>query len=268
MSLKENLKRKMTIDRLSRAVSKSMPSPGGSTRKIDKESMRKLISFTPFVEKKTRDLELYFREFEPGVGDVLCLDNELPLYSNAMVEDVALRRSPEVKEMVSIRNIIKILNDKDILNCKGSDAVQYITDRALELLDLTFNKEDVEEMANDGVDALVRADSDDVMETLELFVELLGYASVPAAALVNDFVMFGYHHEAGNGKQIFGPIVMYNDKTNVLRLIKQTVSISDPAAQTLIAGVALGEMDPDGEGPQVFQFLQDAALDMDRPTIH
>jgi len=267
MSLKENLMKKMTIDRLSRAVSKSIPPPGG-TRKIDKESMRKLISFTPFVLNKTRDLEIYFRELEPGVGDVLSLDNELPLFSNTTVEDVALRRNPEVKEMISIRNIIKILNDKDILNCKGSEALRYITDRALELLDLSFSKGDVEEMANDGIDGLVRADSEAVMETLELFVELLGYQSVPAAALVNDYVMFGYHHEAGNGRETFGPIVMYNDKANILRLIKQTVSVDDPIAQTLIAGVALGEMDPDGEGPRVFQFLQDAALDMDRPTVH
>ncbi|MDY6990474.1 MAG: hypothetical protein SWQ30_20725, partial [Thermodesulfobacteriota bacterium] len=95
---------------------------------------------------------------------------------------------------------------------------------------------------------------------LELFVELLGYEPVPAAVLVNDYVMYGHQHEGGNGRQSYGPIVMYNDGANVLRMIKQAVFMDDPGAQTLIPGVALGEIEPDAEGGEVFRFLKQAAL--------
>lgn len=267
MSLKENLKKKILIDSLARAVSQSIGPPSGP-RRIDKENMRKLLTFTSFVLEKRRDLELYFRELEPGLGEVLSLDNELPVYGPTSLEDVALRRSPELKEMISIRNVIKILNVKDILLCNGRDAVGYIQDRALELLDLSFDEKDVDELAEEGIDALVRADSEGVMEILDLFVELLGYRAVPAEVLVNDYVMFGSHHEAEDGREAFGPIIMYNDRTNMLRLIKETISADDPLANVKIPSVALGDIEPDAEGYQVFHFLKEAALRKERPTLH
>lgn len=259
MALKENLKKKILTERLSRTVCQSIGSPG-STRKIDKESMRKLLALSPFVPEKRRDLELYFRELEPGIGEVISLDNELPLYGNTVVDDVALRRSPEVKGMLNIRNIIKILSDKDIRICKGSDTVLHVQNLALGLLDLSFGEEDMQELVNDGIDAMAREDSDAALETLELFVELLGYKPVPADVLANDHVMYGDQHDGGNGRQSYGPIVMYNDKTNVLRLIKQTVFIDDPETQTLIQDVVLGKIEPDAEGGEVFRFLQQTAL--------
>ena len=60
----------------------------------------------------------------------------------------------------------------------------YVRNMAVELLDLSFDEKDVDDMAEVGTDALVRADSDGVMEILDLFVELLGYRAVPAAVLV------------------------------------------------------------------------------------
>ena len=259
MAFKENLKKKILTNRLSRTVSRSIGS-SGSIKNIDKESMRKLLALTPFVLEKRRDLELYFRELEPGIGEVISLDNELPLYGKTNIDDVALRRSPEVKEMVHIRNIIKILSDKDIRICKGSDTVHHVQNLALGLLDLSFGEEDMQELVNDGIDAVAREDFDAVLKTLELFVELLGYQPVPAAVVVSDYVIYGDQHEGRNGRQNYGPIVMYNDKTNVLRMIKQTVFMDDPEAQTLIPGVALGEIEPDAEGGEVFRFLQQTVL--------
>ncbi len=267
MSFKENLKKKMLIDSLSKTVSATIGSPG-KPRKIDKESMRKLLSFSPFVLEKRRDLELYFRQLEPGTGEILVLDNVLPLYGKTTVDDVTLRKSPELKEMISIRNIIKILSDSDVLMCNGRDALRYVHDRALDLLDLRFEESDIEEMANDGIDALTIGDSEAVMETLDLFVEVLGYESCPAAVLVNDYLMFGSHHEAEDGRETFGPIIMYNDRTNILRLIKKTVSVDDPIEQMVIPGVALGEAEPDAEGYRVFQFLKEAVLKKERPVLH
>jgi hypothetical protein len=227
-----------------------------------------LLSLTPFILEEQRDLELYFRELESGLGEVLCLDNELPVYQNTTLDDVGLRRSPELKEMISIRNVVKILNVKDILLCNGRDAVDYVQNLAVDLLDLSFDEKDVDDMAEEGTNALVKADSDGVMEILDLFVELLGYRAVPAAVLVNDYVMFGEHHDLGLGKEAFGPIIMYNDKTNILRLIKDPISIDDPLANVKIPGVALGDAEPDAEAYQVFRFLKDAALKKEPRTLH
>ena len=175
MSFKDNLKKKMLIDTLSRTVSQSI----GSTErpwKVDKETMRRLLSLSPFVLEKRRNLELYFRQVEPGIGEILVLDNELPLYGKTTLDDVTLRKSPVLKEMISIRNVIKILHDSDVIMSKGRDALRYVHDRALDLLDLRFEEKDIEEMVNDGIDALARGDSEAVMETLDLFVELLTFS--------------------------------------------------------------------------------------------
>jgi nitroreductase len=255
------------IDTLSRTVSQSI----GSTErpwKVDKETMRRLLSLSPFVLEKRRDLELYFRQVEPGIGEILVLDNELPLYGKTTLDDVTLRKSPVLKEMISIRNVIKILHDSDVIMSKGRDALRYVHDRALDLLDLRFEEKDIEEMANDGIDALAREDSEVVMETLDLFVELLGYESVPAAVLVDDCVMFGSRHEAEDGKEAFNPIIMYNDRTNILRLIEGTVHVDDPLEQELIPRVALGEVEPDAEGDRVFRFLKEAVMKKERPVLH
>ena len=267
MSFKENLKKKMLIDSLSKTVSPTIGSPE-KHRKVDKGTMRKLLSLSPFVLEKRRDLELYFRQLEPGMAEILVLDNELPLYGKTTLDDVVLRKSPELKEMISLRNIIKILHDSDVVMCKGRDALRYVHDCALDLLDLRFEEKDIEEIANDGNDALARGDSEAVIETLDLFIELLGYESVPAAVLVNDYVMFGSHYEAEAGRETFGPIIMYNDRTNILRLIKRRVSVDDPVEQMVIPGVALGEEEPDAEGYWVFQFLKEEVLKKERPTLH
>lgn len=267
MSFKENLRKKILIDRLLKTVSPSIGTPGRS-RKVDKATMRQLLSLSPFVLEKRRDLELYFRQLEPGKGEVLVLDNELPLYGKTTLDDVTLRKSPELKEMISIRNIIKILSDSDVLMCKGRDALLYVHDRALDLLDLSFEEKDIEEMVNDGLEALAKGDPEAVTETLDLFVEVLGYESVPAEVLVNDYIMFGSHYEAEDVMEIFDSIIMYNYRANILRLIKETVSVDDPVGQELILKVATGEAEPDAEGYHVFQFLREAVLRKERPVLH
>ena len=267
MSFKENLKTKILIDSLAKTAYPTIGA-SGTYRKVDKETIRKLLSLSPFVLEKRRDLDLYFRELEPGIGEVLVLDNELPLYGNTSLDDVTLRKSPELKEMVKIRNVIKILSDSDILMYKGREALRYVHDRALDLLDLRYQPSDIEELADEGLEAFARADSEAVMETLNLFVEILAYQAVPAEALVNDYVMFGAYRQEEGDREAFGPIIMYNDTTNTLRVIDRTVLVDDPIQRDTIAGVALGEVEPNLEGHAVFGFLKEEVLKKKQPTIH
>lgn len=267
VSFKENLVKKILIDGLSKTVSGSIGSPG-LPRKIDKEAMKQLLALSPFVLEKRRDLELYFREFNPGVGQILVLDNELPLYGETSLDDVMLRRSPELKEMISIRNVIKILNDSDILMSKGRESVTYIRDRALELLDLRYDRKDIEALANDGIEALVSADHAAVEDILALFVEILGYETLPAEITVNDFVMFGAHHGRSGQDERYGPVIMYNNKTNALRFIRHQIPLDDPVAKDRILSVALGQTEPDAEEMRAFHALTEEVLKRRSPTVH
>jgi hypothetical protein len=152
--------------------------------------------------------------------------------------------------------------------CKGREALRYVQDRALELLDLRYEANDIEGIADEGIEALARGDSEGVMETLDLFVEMLEYESVPAEVLVNDYVMFGACHKAQNGRESFGPIIMYNDRTNTLRLIKQKVPVDDRIEIDVIPRVALGEQEPGAEGYEAIRFLKNEVLKKERPTVH
>ena len=112
MSFKDELLKKLRINQLSRKVLVSI----GSTEsglKIDKDAMRSLLEMGPYQYQKERDLDLYIQKGDGERSRILVLDNELPIYETT-VEDVLIRKSPYTKEMLSIRNIFKILNDSDV----------------------------------------------------------------------------------------------------------------------------------------------------------
>ncbi len=268
MSFKENLKKKILIDGLAGTASLSVGTLQ-MPHKVDKNAVRELLSLSPFIMKKRRDLELYFLEVEGGTGEIVVLDNDLPLYAHTTVDDVILRRSPELKEMISIRNIIKILNDSDILLHKGRETLRHIQKRALELLDLRYEKADIKQLADEGLEALAGASSDQVMELLDLFVEIMGCEPVPVEFAVNDYeMMFGTCEKTGEGGQLFTWVVLYNEKRNELKLVRQNLVAGSRLSQDLIRGVAQGEISPNAEGFGVFQFLAGEVLKNKVPTIH
>ena len=112
MSFKENLLKKIRFDALAHKVISSWGPPGSGMR-IDKDAMRELLDMSSYTHQRKRDLDLYVDEDGGEKKKILVLDNELPIYLTT-VEDVVLRKSPYIKEMVSIRNAIKILKDSDV----------------------------------------------------------------------------------------------------------------------------------------------------------
>ena len=99
-----------------------------------------------------------------------------------------MRRSPTVKEMISIRNAFKILNDKDVIVKKGPETLETIQKECIDLLDLSYKKTDLTAIAEDGTASLENAYQDGVIESLSLFGELLGFEH-PPEALVSDIFM-------------------------------------------------------------------------------
>ena len=126
MGFKENLLEKIEIDTLAVKVAESVTPPAEGS-KFDKSATRQLLEMDDFshLELKDRGLELYILEKGAKKDKIIVLDNGLAIY-HTTVEDVALRKSPTVKEMISIRNAIKILSDKDVRLSKRENSVQTV----------------------------------------------------------------------------------------------------------------------------------------------
>jgi hypothetical protein len=125
MSLKENLKAKMKIDKLVKKLISTMKEPPGKWWLDKGPALRSFSHMTDFEHEKVRDLQLYVRPFDGKIMEVLVLDNALPIYRTT-VNDVVLRKSPCWHEMVNIRNIRKIMNDKDVLISKGKASLEKL----------------------------------------------------------------------------------------------------------------------------------------------
>lgn len=249
MSFKENLLKKIEIEMLSAKVISTFGAPD-SGAKIDRESIHKLLDMTDFAVQRERDLELYIKESEDEKPYVLVLDNELALYRTT-VSDVALRKSPTLKEMISIRNAIKILNDKDVVLAKRADTVNLLKHDLIDKLDLSFTAEDVSKIVEDGAASLEKAYGPGVEESLVLLAEIMGYRKAPKVLTVNHHLILGSDAK----RQGFGPLVAYNRMHNKLRWIERCVNTSDKAQVVEFRQELSSEAPSDKMGEEVFMHL-------------
>lgn len=258
MSFKENLLKKIKIDKLVNQVIATI-GPPDSDRKVDKSLMRSLLEMSTYTYRKTRDLDLYLQDAESETTKILVLDNDLAIY-NTSVEDVALRKSPTVKEMISIRNVVKILNDSDVVICKKEDSVKTIRQECIQMLDLDFNESDLEEILKDGCASLDKDYTDGVVESIDLFAEILQFKPAPKAFKISHHRVLGASARKESGETVFGPMVIYSMIHNSLNLIQQPVGSFDRQKIEFIHQVAAGKESADAHGPEVFQHLKNMAV--------
>ena len=259
MSFKENLKAKIKLDRLLRKISATIRETPGQ-RRLDKRATQELIDMTDLEYKKTRDLHLYVRPLEGEVMEVLVFDNELPIY-HTTVEDVALRKSPEWKEMFSIKNIKKIMNDQDVIVSKGKDSLMRIHDSAVALLDLTYTRDDLAELVADGRQGLEQKSLEKVQESFDLFFELLDYQPVSLGILEHDLQIFARLKTNGGKATLFEDPIFFDEDSFALGLRKGTFSPQKDLDLAWVMQYAQGEKAGDLQGPEVFQFLADLAME-------
>jgi len=258
MSFKENLLTKIKIDRLAHQVIATI-GPPGSDRKVDKNLMRSLLEMTTYTYRKERDLDLYLQDVDAEKTKILVLDNDLAIYDTD-VEDVGLRKSPTVKEMISVRNVIKILNDSDVVISKKEDSVKTIQQECIEKLDLSFDASDIDEIVKDGGVSLEREYTDGVVESLELFAEILGYKPAPKAFRISHHKVLGVLTRKDSGEVGLGPMVIYSIIHNTLYLIDRQIGSFDREKIEFIHRVATGKEDATAQGIDVFQYLKEMAL--------
>jgi hypothetical protein len=258
MSYKENLLTKIEIDHLVRTIG-AMIGPVDSGKRIDKASLGQLMTHFPWTPREERDLTLYLESEDSGKTRILVLDNDLTIYDTT-VDDVVLRKSPTVKEMVSIKNAIKILNDKDVVVSKKEASLKTIQEICIGELDLSFSAADIEEIAKEGAASLENGYAEGVQESLMLFAELLEMEPAPRAFGMKHHDIYGKVNEKPGGEITFGPLVMYSLANGTLTCLDSALSSRDKGRFDRLKAVATGEAEAAASGPAVFDLMQSKVL--------
>lgn len=254
MGFKENLKRKIHLDRIYRKAVYTIKDPNDTPRWVDKELTREILAMTDFEYKKEGNLPLYIRAPGDDTMEVLVLDNELPIYHTS-VEDVVLRKNPHWQEMFSIRNIRKIMNDQDVVKSRGRDSLERLYAVALDRLDLTYTRDDISSLLDDARMAFDMGSSGRITESLHLFLELLGFEPVSFDVLEPDLQFFGRPVGEGAGESIHEHLIVFSEETPSLGLKKGIFSPAEEVDEAWVARYAQGAEPPDLRGVAVFEFL-------------
>lgn len=248
MAFKDNLRRKIEINELARRIKASL-GPAESGRRIDKELVRQLLAEGDYEKIVERDLELYRLSPEGDKPRLLVLDNDLPIYATT-VEDVVLRKSPLVKEMLNIRNVFKILNDGDVVISKKEASLETLRGELVSALDLRFTQDDIDDLVYDGRSALENRYVEGVQETLRLFFELLGYAQAPKPLQVPHQMVWGMP-----GEQQYGPLVLFDRLHHTLKRVTGPIDWTSPDDMAHYEAVVAGSGKADERGDEVFEAL-------------
>ena len=254
MSFRENLLKKIEINRLARQIRKTI-APAASDVRLDKDQMRKLLSMSSFELRRERDLNLYVKETGESHPLVLVLDNELPIYKTS-IEDVVLRKSPYTKEMLSIRNIIKILKDSDVKISRKEASLETVQADCLAGLDLSYKQDDIEAIAYDGAASLESKYPEGVIENLTLFADLAEFQPAPAPFKSKHHVISGKLSTADGGAAAFGPFFIYDRVHDRLGLVEDPVSAGDPEQVEYFKQLLDGRQKPPVRDAKVFEYLK------------
>ena len=257
MSFKENLLQKIKIDEMAKQVVASI-GPVESGLKVDKKIMRSILEMTSYTYKRKRDLDLFIEDVDAEKTRILVLDNDLAIY-NTSVYDVAMRKSPTVKEMMNPFNVVKILKDTDVVISKKEESVKTIQKECIDRLDLSYAESDLDEIARDGIASLEREYADGVMESIDLFAEILGYSAPPKPFRIGHYKIVGALTKKESGEVLYGPMVLYSIIHNTIKLIDQQVGSSDREKIEFVQQVAAGKEQASFEGSSVFQYLKKTA---------
>ncbi len=261
MGFKENLLKKIEIDKLAAQVAASVE-PQADAAKFDKAAARHLMEMGsfPHVELKDRDLELYILEDDGEKKKIIVLDNGLAIY-NTTIDDVALRKSPTVKEMISLRNVMKILSDSDVRVSKRTDSVRTLKKMLIDGLDLTYTDADIDGIAYEGAASLEGNDAEGVLESLTLFGEILGFQKAPKLFQSSHCDIRGDLEKGSAGEMHFGPAFVYDQTHNSFKFISSTIDsrVKDDLDRYL--QILSGEVPADAEGADVFRRLKQLVMD-------
>jgi hypothetical protein len=227
---------------------------------LDKGLTQELLDMTDFENKKVKDLQLYIRPLEGEIMEVVVLDNDLPIY-HTTVADVALRKSPHWQQMFSIRNIKKIMNDQDVIISKGKESIKRLHGNALALLDLTYSRDDLAPLMEDARQGLDQKSTEQIQDSLDLFLHLLGFQPVSLEGLDPDIQIFARPKPDSGVAPTFEHLILFNEEKLSLGLKKGSFSPQNDLDVAWAMQCARGEKKADLQGVDVFELLAEQALE-------
>jgi hypothetical protein len=164
--------------------------------------------------------------------------------------------------MVSIRNAIKILNDKDVVISRGRDTADALHAELVSALNLSFSAADLDALVADGRAALENKYADGVLEILTIFMEILDWPPAPSALRLSHHHIWGPRLAKGVGETVLSPVLIYSLAHNRLCLSEAQVSTRGPQRQEFLHGVVenTGEDEETVAGAAVWEALRKRAL--------
>ncbi len=260
MPFKENQLKKIRLDQRRADVLRSL-SPVSGVVAVDKASMRHMLGDAGLRHISLRNVDMFISEAasESERNHVFVLDNELAVY-NTTVNDVLLRKEPTLKEMISIRNAIKILNDSDVIVSKKEDSVEGIYQKCLDGMDLSFTAGDIKQLEYDGRSAVEWKDSEAIKEVLSIFGELLDFSPVPKVLRAEHATIIGRKGLNSHDEEVFGPLIVYQLADDSLKLIQEKINIKERDSIGLFHNVIKGLSDASLQGPAVIKYLAEMVL--------
>lgn len=258
MSFKNNILLKIQMNRLAERVNESLKLSYDSPAKIDRKSMEEMLSLSGFRHTRERFMDIYVKEQEDGKQWFLVLDNELPIYKTT-IEDVLLRKNPTLKEMISIRNAIKILKDSDVIISKKNKTVALIQNQVIAPLNLSYTEQDLSSVMDEGASALEKWDKEAVIQCMDIFCELLSYVDLPKPFQMNNYVFRGAIAEKED-QTVIGPIMIYDTIHNLLYFVEKSVENADKENTASVLDIAVGRQKSDLAGKDVWLALKNKIL--------
>jgi hypothetical protein len=257
MSLKENLQKKIRIKKVKNRIASTLRETPGQ-RRLNKEAMRDLLELSDFEQIKKRDLTLYVRPLEKDLEEILVFDNELPIY-HSTVADVAMRKTPQWKEMLSVRNVIKVLNDKDVVVSRGKESLNRVYENALAGLDLTYSKDDLDRMFRDAQRSLNQRSLAGIQESMEMFVELLGLQPVSMEVQEPHIQSFARLKVDDETAPLYEDVIYLDEHKIEVHLLKGEFAARSDWDLARFLRCVHGEASTDAQDEQVFEYLVELA---------
>ncbi|HDD35374.1 MAG TPA: hypothetical protein ENF30_01100 [Candidatus Desulfofervidus auxilii] len=219
------------------------------------ELLRKILQMASYKKYELRGLEIY-----SDGKDIFVLDTELPIYRSTTIEEVAMRKSPELKEMINPFKVKRILSHKDILYLRGEASISHLYKKALSLIDLSMNEEELREIFEESISIYWRDKPKEIREISEIIFEILGYEEV-----VKQLRLPPYHIYGIPKKNAYLDPVIIDEEWRKIRLIIGVFPIAEINTLIHFGQIAFGRKKPDFEGVNVFIYWgQQAIRQLDR----
>lgn len=225
MTLKDNILKKIRIKTASQFVAESVSST--TEPRLDKQNAVFLLEAAGYKHQHLRDIDMYFKGQEPENRHIIVLDAEFATYKTSL-EDVATRKSPTVKEMLSFGTIKKILWDEGAILEKKKATLETITKEAIDSLDLSVNKTEIEEIMYQAMASLAEKHTEGIREGILIFSDLLKFES--PSVKTNPAILITakkISNEPASG-DLYGPVVAYNHNSFRICYTDNIYALNDP----------------------------------------